>query len=87
MLRWSTSLPGKNFRKLLKTSTKNPQIQSVFYRLFIVFLLVLMWVLQTRYCVKWKSAEAKLVLKITDNTTVSTLISLSLSLFAFIVTI
>lgn len=50
-------------------------------------LLVLMWMLQTRYCVKWKSAEAKLVLKITDNTTVSTLISLSLSLFAFIVTI
>ena len=26
---------------------------------------------QTRYCVKWKSSEAKLVLKITDNTTVS----------------
>jgi len=23
----------------------------------------------TRYCVKWKSSEAKLVLKITDNTT------------------
>jgi hypothetical protein len=27
--------------------------------------------MQTRYCVKWKSSEAKLVLKITDNTTVS----------------
>lgn len=26
---------------------------------------------QTRYCVKWKSSEGKLVLKITDNTTVS----------------
>jgi hypothetical protein len=27
---------------------------------------------QTRYCVKWKSSEGKLVLKITDDTTVST---------------
>ena len=26
--------------------------------------------LQTRYCIKWKSSEGKLVLKITDNTTV-----------------
>jgi len=26
--------------------------------------------MQTRYCVKWKSSEGKLVLKITDNTTV-----------------
>lgn len=26
---------------------------------------------QTRYCVKWKSSEANLVLKVTDNTTVS----------------
>lgn len=26
--------------------------------------------LKTRYCIKWKSSEGKLVLKITDNTTV-----------------
>jgi len=29
MLRWSTSLPGTNFRKQRKTFTKNPQIPSV----------------------------------------------------------
>jgi len=29
MLRWSTSLPGKNFKKPQKTFTKNPQIPSV----------------------------------------------------------
>lgn len=34
---------------------------------------------QTRYCIKWKSSEAMLVLKVTDNTTVSPLPSL----FAF----
>lgn len=28
-------------------------------------------ILQTRYCVKWRSSQGKLVLKITDNTTVS----------------
>lgn len=27
---------------------------------------------QTRYCVKWRGSEGKLVLKITDDTTVST---------------
>ena len=31
---------------------------------------------QTRYCVKWRAADGKLVLKITDNTTVSRTITL-----------
>ncbi len=30
-------------------------------------------VVQTRYCVKWKASEGKLVLKITDDTTVRSL--------------
>ena len=38
--------------------------------------------MQTRYCVKWKSSEAKLVLKITDNTTVRPF--LAFSSYAFI---
>lgn len=30
------------------------------------------WDMQTRYCVKWRGSEGKLVLKITDDTTVCT---------------
>jgi signal recognition particle subunit SRP9 len=74
MLRWSTSLPGKNFRKLQKAFTKNLQIPSVPQRISLhlsSFLILIDHRMQTRYCVKWKSSEAKLVLKVTDNTTVS----------------
>lgn len=35
-------------------------------------------ILQTRYCVKWRSSQGKLVLKITDNTTVSSVKNLIL---------
>ena len=78
MLRWFTSLPGKNFRKLQKIFTKNPQIPSVqpslphHRRPSLADTTT-----QTRYCVKWKSSEARLVLKITDNTTVRPFLALS----------
>ena len=70
MPRWSTSPPGKSFRKPQKICTKNPQTPSVQSTL-VDRPLLLIRPTQTRYCVKWKSSEAKLVLKITDNTTVS----------------
>ena len=79
MLRWSTSLPGKNFRKPQKIFMKNPQIPSVQPSPHLPSSPADART-QTRYCVKWKSSEAKLVLKITDNTTVSPSLALSRSL-------
>jgi signal recognition particle subunit SRP9 len=69
LLPWCTSIRGKSIRRLLKTCTLAHQERYAFVAALDRSTLKLtVW--KTRYSVKWKSSEGKLVLKITDNVTV-----------------
>lgn len=64
---WSTSHRGRSIKRLQRTcmsSLRERSAPSLMPRCSTSLRH------QTRYCVKWKSSEGKLVLKITDDTTV-----------------
>ena len=70
---WSTFTPGKTSRMQQRHFTQNHRIMFVLSLLKKKkkFSCNLISSYQTRYCVKWRSSQGKLVLKITDNATVS----------------
>jgi len=66
---WSTSIPGKSSRMRQRSCIQNLRIRWVPSG----GIILQFWYrnMQARYCVKWRSSEGKLVLKVTDNTSVS----------------
>ena len=68
--RWCTSTPGSSSRMQLRPFTQNHRTMFVLSKSISANLISHLFS-QTRYCVKWRSSQGKLVLKITDNTTVS----------------
>ena len=65
-----TFIHGRSIKRQQRRFMLNLQKMCVLSCLAINHTVSTSFAFQTRYCVKWKSSEGKLVLKITDNTTV-----------------